>query len=58
MPVRNPRSPTFKLRRLLKEICPTVTGVPNHGAKQIWLDWGATVRIRETFQEFIENEMD
>lgn len=54
----NPRSPTFKLRRLLKEISPTITGVPNRGDKQIWTDRGTTVRVRETFHEFIEHEMD
>ena len=54
----NPRSPTFKVRRLLREVCPAVTGVPNRGDKQIWLDQGATVRVRETFRDFIENELD
>jgi len=52
------RSPTFKLRRLLKRICPAITGVPNRGERQVWLDGGATVRVRETFEEFIQNEMD
>lgn len=54
----NPRSPTFKLRRMLKELCPAITGVPNRGSSQIWIDQGATVRVLETFREFIFNEMD
>jgi hypothetical protein len=53
----NSRSPTFKLRRFLKKQCPFVTGRPGHRERPTWSDGGATVSVRETFQDFIENEL-
>ena len=53
----NPLSPTFKLRRLLKEICPFLKGANSYGT-MTWPDQGPTVRIREDFKDFIANEME
>lgn len=54
----NPRSRTFKVRRLLKQICPSIKGMPNRESEVLWSDGCATVKIRETFHEFIQYEMD
>ena len=53
----NPLSPTFKMRRLLKEICPVLKGANSMGT-MTWSDQGPTVRIRESFEDFILKEMD
>ena len=54
----NPRSPTYKVRRLLAQICASIKGVPKRGTAKVWLDGGAKVRVLETFRQFILNEMD
>jgi len=55
----NPLSPTWKLRRLLKEICPAIEGInPGYIGESAWTQSGPGVRFRETFEDFIQNEMD
>jgi hypothetical protein len=53
----NPLSPTFKLRRLLTQICPQIKGKESYGDDVVWSDLGPTVRVREDFADFIQNEL-
>ena len=41
----------------MKRVCPVITGLPLDEANN-WKDGMATVRVRETFSEFIDEELD
>ena len=58
----NPLSPTFKLRKVLEQVCSALKGAGSYRREITWgnEDPGTNtrVRVREDFRDFIRNEMD